>query len=310
VRALRFPVPALIVLIVFVTALRAEESALFHTVPVDLTVDVLKVGSAGTETLATDRARVFVGKGALLDREVTLRGKNSRNLRVTERLRVRAELRTVGVVESGLTLTLKSKVRVLAVAGGGRLPHEEIRRSETLEISRGASQLVTVYESPDLGDKVTLNVKWDLVQERGDADDDSVSLELSARVYEMGGSGETLLADNRLVAVVGHGASTTFDRVVPLRDGKGAKRVRQDRMEITLTPRFLLGRNLSVALEVGGEVVTLTPEARYSHSLAHQGNYLLSPGLPESIQLEVVSESEETEGWSRIRFRLEVSGSF
>ena len=289
--------------------LKAEEGEVSPTVPLDLTVEILRVGPGGTETLATDQARVFLGKGALLARDVTLTGKSSLKQPLTEKLRLRAELRPVGVTQAGLTLGLKSKVQVLALGGSGQIPRGDISRSLSLEIAPGASELVTIYESPSLDTKVALHVKWSLAEEQEVPGPDSTPVELVARVYEVGESGETLLADNRLAAVVGHPASTTVDRLVPL-PGDEPKRVRQDRLELTLTPRTLSGRTLSLSLEVSGEIVTLTADGDLSHPLAHRGNYLLSSGVPAGAEVEVRSDSGKKEGWIVVRFRIEIAAAF
>lgn len=290
---------------------KAVEPTVSLTAPVDLKVETLRVDAGGTETLFTDEARIFLGKGALLEREVTLTGRTSGRLIATEKLRLRAELHPLEVSEGGLSLALSLKVRVLATSGGTRLPRGESTRALSLQIARGASELVTVYESVGLGAKVTLNLRWSLPEEAEPEADAGVPVELAARIFELGESGETLLADNHLLALVGHSASTTFDRLVPLSGGQGEnKKARQDRMEITLTPRYLLGKSLSLTLEVSGELVTLTSEGNHTHPLAHQGNYLLSSGVPASADLEVSSDSEVREGWGRVRFRLEVAASY
>jgi hypothetical protein len=295
--------------VLFPFPLYAEESGVSPTVALDLTVEVLKVGPGGTETLATDQARVFLGKGALLSRDVTLTGKSPLKEPLTEKLRLRAELRPVEVGKTGLALLLKSKVQVLALSGSGQIPRTDISRTLSLEIARGASELVTVYESPTLETKVTLHVKWSFAEDLEASGSESTQVELIARVFEVRDSGETLLADNRLVAVVGHPASTMVDRLVPL-PGEESKKVRQDRLEITLVPLTLSGRNLSLSLEVSGDVATLTSEGSQSHPLAHQGNYLLSPGVPASAELEVRSDSASKEGWVQVRFRIEIEALF
>jgi hypothetical protein len=81
-------------------------------------------------------------------------------------------------------------------------------------------------------------------------------------------------------------------------------------LEITLVSLTLSGRNLSLSLEVSGEIATLTSEGNLSHPVAHHGNYLLSPGVPEGAELEVRSESAGKEGWVEVRFRIEIVALF
>ena len=274
------------------------------TSPIELRVDTLRVGVDGTRTLAEDQARLFVGKGALLSREITLEGRARADRRVVEKLGLKAELRVVGVGAAGLTLLLKSRVRVLALSGGAPLPREEITRELALEIGPGASQLATVYESPTTGLKASLNVRWSIpdVSEG----QESVPVQVSCLLYEVGETGEAVLADHRLLALPGTGASATFDRVVPLAGSGETKRARHEQLEIKVLPLFLSGRTLSAAVEVGGEVSTLLPDGTLSHPVVHQGNYLFTSGLPVSIELESAAESPPREGWDRVRYRLEV----
>ena len=275
------------------------------TSPIELRVDTLRVGADGTRTLAEDQARLFVGKGALLSRDITLEGPSGAVRRVVEKLGLKAELRVAGVGAAGLTLLLKSKVRVLALSGGGTLPREEITRELVLEIGPGASQLATVYESPITGLKASLNVRWS-IPDVSEGQEDAVPVQVSCLLYEVGEAGEAVLADHRLLALPGSGASATFDRVVPLPGSGEAKRARHEQLEIKVTPLFLSGRTLSAAVEVGGEVSTLLPDGTLSHPIVHQGNYLFTSGLPVSMELEAAAESPAREGWERVRYRLEV----
>ncbi|HEU5181979.1 MAG TPA: hypothetical protein VFW45_14415 [Candidatus Polarisedimenticolia bacterium] len=273
--------------------------------PVELRVDTLRVGADGTRTLAEDQARLFVGKGALLSREITLEGRADATRRVVEKLGLKAELRVVDLGAAGLTLLLKSKVRVLALSGGGPLPRDEITRELALEIGPGASQLATVYESPVTGLKATLNIRWS-IPDLSEAQENAAPVQVSCLLYEVSEAGETVLADHRLLALPGAGASATFDRIVPLPGTGETKRARQEQLEIKVIPRFLSGRTLSAGVEVGGEVSTLLPDGKLSHPVVHQGNYLFTSGLPVSIELESAAESPSREGWERVRYRLEI----
>jgi hypothetical protein len=282
-----------------------------QTTPVDLSVETLRVGGAGTETLSTDEARIFLGKSGVLEKELTLRGRTARRPQATERIRLHAEFRPLDLTPTGLTVAILSQVRVLAVSGGGALPRGEISHAANVEVLAGGSQLVTVYESMDLGVKLTLNLRWSLPDESDAGTGEPVPLEFGVRVYEVLPTGETLVSESQLPTLLGHEAVTTVDRVVPVATSEGdEKRVRHDRMEIRVVARYLSARSLSIGLTVQGELVTLTSQGNYSHPLAHGGNYLLSPLIPESTEVEISSDSVEKEGWERVRFRLEILASF
>src|SRR4030095_12906101 len=108
-----------------------------QTTPVDLSVETLRVGGAGTETLSTDEARIFLGKSGVLDKELTLRGRTARRPQATERIRLHAEFRPLDLTPTGLTVAILSQVRVLAVSGGGALPRGEISHAANLEVLAG-----------------------------------------------------------------------------------------------------------------------------------------------------------------------------
>ena len=278
--------------------------------PVELRVETLRVGPGGTETLSADEARVLPGKGALVVKEVTLSSSGPAG-KGTEKISLRAEIRVGSLSTSGLVVTVRSRVNVLATTGGIPLPRSEIRREVTAGVAEGASQLFEVYESQALDTRVTLNVRWFPEEEGPGAESDSVPISLTARVYEVAGGETVLLSESQLLAAVGGSAAATFNRIVPLADNKlGEKRLRQDRMELTLSPRFQVGRSLSLVLEAAGEVVTRTGEGDLSHPLAHRAEVLLSPGIPSASDLEVAATDINNEGWDRVRFRLEVTASF
>jgi len=275
--------------------------------PVGLRVEALRVGPAGTETLSYEEARVLPGKGALLVKEVTL-SSPARARKGTEKISLRAEIRVGSFSPSGLSVTVRSRVNVLATTGGIPLPRSEIRREVTADVAEGTSQLFEVYASAALDTRVALNVRWFHDEENPGAGADPVPIPLTARIYEVEGSEAILISENQLLAAVGGTAAATFNRIVPLSDGNlGGKRMRQDRVELTLSPRFKAGRSLGLTLEAAGEVVTRTVEGDLSHPLAHRAEILLSPGTPAAIDLEVASEDINKEGWDRVRFRLEIT---
>jgi hypothetical protein len=278
--------------------------------PVGLRVEALRVGPGGTETLSSDEARVLPGQGALLVKEVTLSSPAPAR-KGSEKISLRAEIRVDSFSPSGLVVTVRSRVNVLATTGGIPLPRSEIRREATADVAGGTSQLFEVYTSAALDTKVVLNVRWFPAEEGPGAEGDPVPIPLIARVYEVEGGETILMSQNQLLAAVGGTAAATFNRIVPLSDSKlGEKRIRQDRMELTLSPRFKAGRSLSLTLEAAGEVVTRTVEGDLSHPLAHRAEILLSPGTPSVIDLEVASEDTNKEGWDRVRFRLEITAGF
>ncbi len=285
-------------------------SAAGSEAPLHLRVETLQVGAGGTTTLAADEADVLPGKGALLTKEVTL-SSTAAGASGTEKLSLRAEIRVGSASPDQVVVTIRSRVNVLATTGGIPIPRSEIRREISSMVGEGTSQLFEVYSSPALGAKVTLNVRWFAGEGGAAAGSDQVPIPLNARIYEMESETPILLSDNQLLAAVGGTAAATGNRTVPLSETKaGEKRVRQDRVELTLSPRFQVGRSLSVSLAASGEVATLTPDGPISHPVSLVQDLMLSPGVPSTVEVVVSADDPTKEGWERVRFRLELSATF
>jgi hypothetical protein len=281
-------------------------------IPLELKVETLRVGPGGTETVASDEARLLPGKAALLVKEITLSSSPSSRRKGSETLSLRAEIRVDLSPPSRVVMNVVSRVNVLATTGGIPIPKEEIRREITAQAAEGTSQLFEVYASAALDTKIALNVRWFPGEGGAAAGDEGIPIPLTARVYEMEGAEAVLMSENQLLAAPGGTAAATFNRTVPLpgeKDG-GGKRVRQDRVELSLSPRFQVGKSLSLTLDATGEVVTLTEGGNVSHPLAHQEDLLLSPGVPASVELELTADDPMKEGWEKVRFRLEVLATF
>jgi len=278
--------------------------------PIDLVVETLTVGPGGTATLASDEARVLPGRGAVLEKEVTLRGRNPQGKRGAEKVRFRAEIRVDSCSTKNMTLAIRSRANVLADGGAAKLP-AALTRNALAELAAGTSLLFEIYESPSLGAKITLNVRWSPPEDSPAEGRETVPIPLIARLYELGEGEPVLINENLLSARVGGSASATFSRNVPLPASKdGGKRFRQERVEVTLLPQYWIGREVSMSLEVVGDITTRAADADLSHPLAHKGDYLLSTEIPVTLELEVLADGAGTEGWARLRYRLEITAVF
>jgi hypothetical protein len=278
--------------------------------PLDLRVETLRVGPGGTETLASDEARLLPGKAALLVKELTLSSPSSRK-KGSETLAFRAEIRVDQASGSRLMMKVVSRVNVLATTGGIPIPKEEIHREATAASAEGTSQLFEVYASPALDTKVILNIRWFPVEKSSGGEEDQVPIPLTARVFELEAGESILLNEAQLLAAPGGTAGATFNRIVPLQGEKEkGKRVRQDRVELSLSPRLQVGKSLRLTLDASGEVTTVTEDGNLSHPLKHEEDLLLSPGIPATVELEIAADDPGKEGWERVRFRLEILASF
>jgi hypothetical protein len=278
--------------------------------PINLRVETFQVGPGGTETLAADEARLLPGKAALLVKEVTL-SSSAGSQGGSEKLSVKVEIRTEPSSSSRLVMKVSSRVNVLASTGGIPLPKSEIRREVTAVASEGASQLFEIYASSALKTKLALNVRWFSTEEGEGGDEEQVPIPLKARVYEVEGANAILLRENQLLAAVGGRAEATFNRSVSLPgDKQRGKRVRQDRVELALSPRYQIGRSLSLTLEVTGEVVTLTEDGDISHPVSLREDLLLTSGVPSTVEIDRAAEDPGREGWEQVHFRLEIMATF
>jgi hypothetical protein len=279
-----------------------------RTLPLDIQIEILRVGGDGTQVLGMEEARILAGKGgALVVKELSLSAPGGK--KGVEKLSLRAEIRALSLLEGSLIIGLRSRVNVLATSGVP-LARSEIRRDVSAEVSEGASELLEVYESAALASKLILNIRWFRAPADAIEDVRRTPIPLTLRVYEVGES-STLRSENQLLAVVGGAATATFTRSVTLDEEKGnGKRVRQERMEISLAPQYQVGRTLSLILEAAGEVFSRSPSAELSHPISVREELFLDPRLPASVEFEITSGDREREGWDRIHYRLEVTALF
>jgi hypothetical protein len=290
------------------TPLRAEApGSPVRTMPLDIQIEILRVGGDGTQVLGMEEARILAGKGgALVVKELSLSAPGKKGV---EKLSLRAEVRALGLAESRLVIGLRSRVNVLATTGVP-LSRSEIRREVSAEVSEGASELLEVYESAGLASKLILNIRWFRAPADAVEGAHQAPIPLTLRVYELGESA-ALRSENQLLAVVGGAATATFTRSVTFDEDKGnGKRVRQERMEVSLSPQYQVGQTLSLILEAAGEVLSLSPSAELSHPIGVREELFLDPRVPSSVEFEITADDREREGWDRIRYRLEVTALF
>lgn len=293
--------------LLFSTPLRAEApGSTIRTLPLDVQIEILRVGGDGTQVLGMEEARILTGKGgALVVKELSLSAPGKKGV---EKLSLRAEVRALSLAESSLVIGLRSRVNVLATTGVP-LSRSEIRRDVSAEVSEGASELLEVYESAALASKLILNIRWFRAPADAVAGARQAPIPLTLRVYELGESA-ALRSENQLLAAVGGAATATFTRSVTFDEDKNGKRVRQERMEISLTPQYQVGQTLSLILEAAGEVLSLSPSAELSHPIGVREELFLDPRVPSSVEFEITAGDREREGWDRIRYRLEVTALF
>ncbi len=277
---------------------------------IHLIVETVRVGAGGTETISADEADLMMGQAAVLAKEVTLSGAGKGSSRVSEKVSFRTEIRLAGVVESRLAFNLSSRAHVLAATGGIPIPRSDTTKRQPGDVAIGASYLFPVYESANLGEKIALNIRWSAVEETSSGAADRPPIPFTFRLYEISDSGTTLLEESDLSAAVGWSASANFNRTLPLSDAKdGGKRVRQESMEVTLSPLFLSGGSLNLDLEASGEVVTRDASGDSPHPVAHRGNYTTSSGQPIEIELPIQADPDRDEGWTQVNYRLEIVAS-
>lgn len=300
-------------------SLAGSETSSRPASPIDLVVETLRIGSDGTVTVATDGARVLPGRGASLEKELKLAGGSGQGGGETEWIRFQAQIQIQppeNPKPTELTLNLSSQVKVLAASGNHEIPREALSRRNEAVLRAGSSQLFEIYDSAALGQRVALHIRWSIPEpDRPEVGGKPIPFVI--QLYEVKEGVSELLNENRVQAGILGTAGATFHRnqTIPFGPGEAeAKedegRVRQEHLEVTLHPQYLVGGEIGVMIEVAGEVTTLTPERRFSHPLAHQEDYLLTRKGLAQVDLGVVSTGVAREGWERISYRLEVRAFF
>ncbi len=274
-------------------------------------IETIAVDRRGTWTVGHDEADIFPGSSGSLSKSATLIGRQGR----TAREIVQLSARVAPVLRAGGACTLRIDVETRSVAAGTGAPPRPAsrvdRRSADLVLDPEEERLVEAYESSITRGRLALKVRCAAAPPAAvGASPQFVDFLLSiAR-----GDGEQelrALKSNGLRATLGREASNLFSFNVPLepRPG-GGKRYRKEELEVTLSPVLVSGGRLQVEMRVRGELATISSsEEAIPHPIDRRETLVVAPGEPLRLDVDIASSGSE-EGWSRVRYRLEVVSRF
>jgi len=278
---------------------------------VRVAIETIAVDRRGTWSVGHDEADIFPGSSGTLSKSATLFGRQRESAREMVQLSVRIApvLRAEGACALRIDIETRS---VTAGAGAPPRPASRVdRRSADLVLKPEEERLVEAYESSVTRGRLALKLRCAVAPPAVvEASPRFVDFLLSiARAEEE--KRLRPLKDNGLRATLGRVASNLFSFNVPLepREG-GGKRYRKEEIEVILNPVLVSGGQLQVELRVRGELATISAtEATISHPIDRRETLVVAPGEPHRLEIDVAS-SESQEGWSRVRYQLEVVSRF
>jgi hypothetical protein len=276
---------------------------------VRLTVEAIAVDRRGTWSIGTDVADLFPGSTGVLKKSATLIGREEKSPR--EMVQLEARLTPALHPSAGCALRVDAETRrVLSGARAGTRPTAPDRVSTSVVLKEDEERLVEVYVSPYTQARLALKIRCGAPGPPIDAAARFVDLSLSVSRAEDEKDFE-LLKGNQLRALVGREASDLASFNVPLPpSAAGAKRYRLEKIEIALAPLLVSGGRIQIEIGARGEIATVSAaDPAVSHPIDRHRTAVLASGEAESLEIEVRSSGPD-EGWSRLRYRLEVVPRF
>ncbi|PYS96589.1 MAG: hypothetical protein DMF50_03880 [Acidobacteria bacterium] len=279
-----------------------------------VSVETIAVDRRGTWSVGTDDADLFSGSMGELQKSATLVGRQAQN---PPREMVQLTARITPALKAGGACALRvdsETRRVVAGAKAGSRPPPVDRKSVAVLLKPDEERMVEVYASPVTEARLAFKLRCAPATGAPDGTSGSeptfIDIVLSVARAE-GDQDLTPLKTNDLRATLGRSASNLFSFNVPLEAGKGAaKRYRREKIEAQISPTLISGGRLQIEAGLQGEVATVSgSEATVSHPIVTRETLVLAPDEPHAFDLEVRSSGPE-EGWSRVRYRIEITCRF
>ena len=311
-------------IILLLTAGLAGAAAAPAAVPGGAPVDVERVGSSSVhvvlETIAVDRrgtwsvgideADLIAGTPGVLEKSVTLIGRGDTDA-LREMVQLTVTVRPELTRDPGCGLHLDTEARGVLSAGRGPAGGQPAdRRSTLLRLREGEDRFVEIYASGGTGGRLGIKLRCEPDPIAAPTGVSFFNLVLSAERAVDEGPME-MLKTNMLQVVLGREAGNQFAFHIALGDGPGgAKRYRREEFEVTMAPRLVAGGRARIDLSLRGSVSTVSATApTVSHPVARSEAFLTAPGELQTLDFEVRSSGPE-EGWSRVRYRLQLLSRF
>ena len=275
---------------------------------VRVTIETIAVDHRGTWSVGTDVADIFSGSTGVLKKSATLISRDGAGTR--EMVDLTARITPTLAPAGGCSLRLETEARtVVAGTKSGSRPRQPDIMRAAINLKPDEERLVEAFASSATQGRLAYKVRCGSPASPSESDVRFVDFELSVGRGE-GDKEPQPMKSNQLRASFGRQASNLFSFNVPLDpDATGDKRYRKEEIEVTLTPTLESGGRVQVDIAVRGELATVSAGAPpITHPFDHQDTLILSPGEKRSLDIDVHSSSDE--GWSRVRYRLGVTGAF
>jgi hypothetical protein len=275
-------------------------------------IETIAVDRRGTWSVGRDEADIFPGSSGSLSKSATLFGREDGSAREMVQLEARIvpARRADGSCALRLDLETRSVVAGAAAAGPRNAPRVDRKTAEVV-VRPDEERLVEAYDSSVTQGRLAFKVRCGAAQPAAvEASPRFVDFVLSIARAEGKKELRPLKSDG-LRATLGRGASNLFSFNVSLEPRRGGgKRYRKEEIEVILTPVLISAGRLQVEMRVRGELATVSAtEATIPHPIDREQSLVVAPGEPHSQEIEVAS-SDPQEGWSRVRYRLEVVSRF
>ncbi len=273
-------------------------------------IEPIAVDGLGTRSLGAEIADIFPGDAGVLGKSVTLRSRvegdpTRENLELT--IRVSPSLREQGDCE----LLIDARVSlVVAGASAGRNP-PAVRKMTNLQVGPDEERMIKIYESAATGGRLALRVRCGPRPTGTEVEEDPrVDFVLSIERADGEGPFE-ILTSKVLTTGIGREAKNLFSINDPLPGSEQTgKRYRRERFEIRIAPELLSAGRLQAVVEVDGEVAVVSAlDPIVVHPIWHRETAVVAPGESRTIDIEVRASAED-EGWSLLRYRLQIVAHF
>ncbi len=276
---------------------------------VRITIETVAVDRRGTLSLGTEVADVFSGSTGLLKKSATLISRTGSETREMVELTARLSPTLSAAGECALRIETETR-SVLAGAKAGSRPRPPDRVRAAIVLKPYEEKLVEAYSSTVTQGKLAFRVRCGAPTAGSEPEARFVDFGLTVSRGE-GDKEPEPMKSNRLRAAIGREAVNHFSFNVTLEpDAAGARRYRKEEVEVSLTPILISGGRLQIEIALRGELATVSADASpAAHPFAHMDTMVLSPGEPNSFDIDVRSSGAE-EGWSRVRYRLGVTAAF
>ena len=274
---------------------------------VHVTIETFAIDRKGTWSAGSDEADLFPGTPGVLEKSVTLVGKDKNRTQDKVTIKARLTPEAGPRQEAGCVLRAVFETR----RGAGRPDDTPIdRREAVVTLAAGEERLVDVYASPLIAGRVAMRVSCSPSRSEAKSQPDMVTLDVSVQKDAEGEPAE-ILRSQRLVASLGHEAGTVVTANATLPDAEdGSKRYRRAQIDAALTPLLIVAGKLQIDVHVTGEIATFgTGGKMVSYPIDHSETFIVAPSEPRSFKVEITARGPD-EGWKQVTLTIGVIARF